>query len=261
MTNQPDGSIASPSPDRPVDLRAWGAWLFDMDGVLTKTALVHAAAWKQAFDEFLVKEGERTGTTYAPFDANADYEQYVDGEPRADGVRHFLAARGIVLPDVTADDPAGARSVAGVGNAKNLLVLQILKRDGVQVYDGTIDLVKALRAAKIPMAVVSASENTVAVLKTAKIADLFDAVVDGVVVKQQHLAGKPAPDSYLAGAKALGVDAARAVVLEDALAGVAAGRAGKFGLVIGVDRHRNADELHQHGADVVVEDLGDLLHQ
>lgn len=243
----------------PVDIGAYRAWLFDLDGVLTKTATVHAAAWKQAFDAFLVEESARSGRTFAPFDKASDYEQYVDGEPRADGVRNFLTARGISLPEGTDDDPKNARTIHGVGNRKNALVLALMASNGVAVYDGSIRLVEALRARRIPIAVVSASENTAAALDAAGIAELFDARIDGQVVKERHLAGKPAPDSYLEGAKALGVEAGQAVVIEDALAGVEAGRAGHFGLVIGVNHHDYADQLLAHGADVVVADLAELL--
>lgn len=242
----------------PVDIHAYAAWLFDLDGVLTKTAEVHAAAWKQAFDAFLDKETARTGVTSAPFDRAADYLRYVDGEPRADGVRNFLAARNIELPEGAEHDPADARTVSGLGNRKNELVLQVLQTHGVASYPGAIRLVRALRAHGTPIAVVSASENTAAALDAAGIAELFDACIDGHVVKDRNLAGKPAPDSYLAGAAALGVDASRAVVVEDALAGVEAGRAGHFGLVVGVDHHDHADELRAHGADVVVTDLAEL---
>jgi beta-phosphoglucomutase family hydrolase len=244
-----------------VDIHTYRAWLFDLDGVLTKTAEVHAAAWQQAFDEFLDKEATRTGRTFAPFDPAGDYERYVDGEPREDGVRNFLAARDIELPEGNDDDPADARTVKGLGNRKNDLVLRVLETKGVAVYDGAVALVKALRARGTPIAVVSASENTQAVLAAAGIADLFDARIDGHVVKDRHLAGKPAPDSYLEGARALGVEPGTAVVVEDALAGVEAGRAGHFGLVIGVDHHDHADELRAHGADLVVTDLAELLNE
>ncbi len=212
-----------------VDPTAYKAWLFDMDGVLTQTALVHAAAWKQAFDAFLLEEGKRTGKTYAPFDAEADYEKYVDGEPREDGVRNFLAARGITLPEGNDNDPPTARTVCGVGNAKNALVLKVMKDQGVKVYDGAVTLVKYLRTHGVKVAVVSASENTVAALTAAGIVDLFDARVDGHTVKDLHLAGKPAPDSYLAAAKMLDAEPPQAVVIEDALAGVEAGKAGTSG--------------------------------
>jgi beta-phosphoglucomutase family hydrolase len=254
------------SEDTPsADLNAYDGWLFDMDGVLTQTALVHAAAWKEAFDEFLKEEGARTGKTYAPFDKEADYTKYVDGEPRADGVRNFLAARGITLPEGTDSDPPDARTVNGVGNRKNELVLEVIKKQGVQLFDGAKDLVAELHRRGKKVAVVSASENTVTALTAAGIADMFDAIVDGLVVKDLHLAGKPAPDSYLEGAKKLGVDPSRAVVLEDALSGVEAGRAGHFGLVVGVDhhdaagQHDYADQLRAHGATVVVTSLREFL--
>ncbi len=248
-----------------IDLNAYQAWLFDMDGVLTKTALVHAAAWKQTFDEFLVGESARTGKRYAPFDPEADYQKYVDGEPREDGVRNFLKARGIVLPEGTASDGPDVRSVDGVGNRKNELVLKVMRTEGVAVYEGVIELVNELRRLKVKVAVVSASQNTKAALATAGIEGLFDAIVDGNVVKERHLAGKPAPDSFLEAARTLTVDASHAVVLEDALAGVEAGRAGRFALVIGVDhhddggRHDYADQLLAHGASVVLSNLGALL--
>lgn len=194
-----------------------------------------------------------------PFDPAGDYERYVDGEPREDGVRNFLAASGVKLPEGTNGDTADARTVKGLGNRKNDLVLRALKTRDVAVYDGTVALVKALRAAGTPVAVVSASENTHAALDAPGIAALFDARIDGHVVKDRHLAGKPAPDSYLEAARTLGADPGQAVVIEDALAGVEAGRAGHFGLVVGVDHHDHADELRAHGADVVVTDLAELL--
>jgi HAD superfamily hydrolase (TIGR01509 family) len=183
----------------------------------------------------------------------------VDGKPRADGVRSFLAARGITLPEGSASDPPSARTVAGIAAAKNRLFREILERRGVEVFDGAVALVGALRERGVPTAVVSSSENTTAVLQAAGIADLFDACVDGVVVRERHLAGKPEPDSYLEAARELGVDPARAAMVEDALAGVEAGRAGHFGLVVGVDHADHADQLRAHGADIVVGDLADLL--
>jgi beta-phosphoglucomutase family hydrolase len=258
-SDDPTTSVAS------VDATAYAAWLFDMDGVLTQTALVHAAAWKQAFDAFLLEEGQRTGTTYAPFDAAADYEKYVDGEPREDGVRNFLGARGITLPEGDENDPPDARTVCGVGNRKNELLVHVMATEGVKVYDGAVTLVKFLRAHRVKVAVISASENTVAALTAAGIVDLFDARVDGHTVKEQHLSGKPAPDSFLEGAKMLGVAPNEAVVVEDALAGVEAGRAGHFALVVGVDHHDEgdgheyADQLRAHGASVVVSDLAALV--
>jgi len=238
---------------------AVAACLFDLDGVLTQTATVHAAAWKQMFDEFLSSWAERTGTPYVPFDAHTDYDEYVDGKPRLDGTRDFLRSRGIDLPDGTDDDPAGAPTVRGLSNRKNDLVLTKIREDGVDVYEASVDYVRKVRSAGLKTAVVSSSANTRDVLECTKIEDLFDAVVDGVTARQQHLPGKPAPDTFLAAARALGVDPAHAAVFEDALAGVAAGRAGGFGFVVGVDRVGQAAALLEHGADVVVTDLSELL--
>jgi len=233
--------------------------LFDLDGVLTRTASVHAAAWKAMFDEFLAARSQDGGGELAPFDAASDYDRYVDGRSRADGTRTFLASRGITLPEGSPTDAPGAPSVHGLGNRKNELVLAAMARDGVDVYPGSIDFVRAARRAGMGVAVVSSSVNAADVLDAAGIADLFDALVDGNVATQRHLAGKPSPALYLAGARALGLEPGRLVVVEDALAGVEAGRAGDFALVIGVDRVGQADELRAHGADVVVRDLSELL--
>jgi beta-phosphoglucomutase family hydrolase len=235
------------------------ACLFDLDGVLTQTAKVHAAAWKEMFDEFLRARADETGASFVPFDSAADYDEYVDGKPRYDGVRSFLAARGIELPEGTPDDRPDAQTVHGLGNRKNELVLAMIERDGVQVYEGSVRYVRAVRAAGLGRAVVTSSANAGDVLSAAGIEDLFDVRIDGVVAAREHLQGKPAPDTFLAGARALGVTADRAAVFEDALAGVAAGRAGRFGLVVGVDRVGQAEALREHGADVVVDDLADLL--
>ncbi|HEU0316165.1 MAG TPA: beta-phosphoglucomutase family hydrolase [Solirubrobacteraceae bacterium] len=235
------------------------ACLFDLDGVLTQTAKVHAAAWKEMFDAFLRDRAAKAGAKFVPFDAGEDYNQYVDGRPRADGVRTFLASRGITLPEGSPDDPPSADTVAGLGNRKNELVLALIKRDGVQAYEGSVRYAKAVRQAGLKTAVVSASANCHDVLVAAGIADLFDVRIDGVVAERDHLRGKPAPDTFLAGAKAVGVEPKEAVVFEDALAGVEAGRAGNFGFVVGVDRVNHAEALRQHGADVVVEDLAELL--
>jgi len=236
-----------------------GACLFDLDGVLTRTATVHAAAWKQMFDEFLASYAEKTGTSCAPFDEHADYDRFVDGKPRLDGTRDFLRSRGIELPEGDESDPPGTATVQGLSNRKNDLVLAKIREDGVEVYSGSVDYVHRVRAAGLRTAVVSSSANTKDVLACTKLDGLFDAVVDGVVARQRHLAGKPAPDTFLAAAHELGKDAGQAVVFEDALAGVAAGRAGRFGYVVGVDRVGQADALRANGADVVVQDLGDLL--
>jgi beta-phosphoglucomutase family hydrolase len=231
------------------------ACLFDLDGVLTRTALAHEAAWTTMFDEFL----RSTQGPSARHFSHDDYVRFVDGRPRADGVRSFLASRGITLTEGSADDPPGADTVADLGRRKNDGFLANLARDGVQVYDGSVRFVHAVRAAGLSTAVVSSSANAASVLEAAGIADLFDARVDGITARERSLAGKPAPDTFLAGADALGVPAAQGVVFEDALAGVAAGAAGHFGLVVGVDRAHERAALLEHGADIVVDDLADLL--
>jgi beta-phosphoglucomutase family hydrolase len=235
------------------------ALLFDMDGVLTQTATVHAEAWKQTFDAFLRRHADKTGTKFVPFDKVADYDDYVDGLPREDGVRSFLKSRGIELPEGSDDDPRDANSIRGIGNDKNARVLKLIHDQGVQAYEGSVRYVQAAQRAGLRRAVVSSSTNTHDVLAAANLTDLFDAVVDGVVAQREHLHGKPAPDTYLAGAKALGAEPGTAAVFEDALAGVEAGRAGKFGYVVGVDRVGQRDALKAHGADVVVSDLAELL--
>jgi beta-phosphoglucomutase family hydrolase len=235
------------------------ALLFDLDGVLTQTAKVHAAAWKQMFDGFLRKRAILGGGEFVPFDAVTDYDDYVDGKPRFDGVRSFLASRSIELADGAVDDPPAADTVHGLGNRKNELVLKMIREHGVEPYEGSVRYVHAARDAGLPCAVVSSSANAHDVLTAAGYDGLFDAVIDGVVADRDQLHGKPAPDTFLAGAKALGVDHTRAAVFEDALAGVEAGRAGAFGYVVGVDRVGQRDALAAHGADVVVADLADLL--
>jgi beta-phosphoglucomutase family hydrolase len=237
------------------------ACLFDMDGVLTQTAKVHAAAWTETFDTFLKARAERLGETFVPFDPIRDYDEYVDGMRREDGVRTFLAARGVTLPEGAPDDPPDAETVYGVGNRKNERLLSLLHRQGVEVYEGSIRYVHAARDAGLRTAVVSASANTQEVLTSARIDDLFDVRVDGIVAARDHLRGKPAPDTFLAAAQALHVEPAAAAVFEDALAGVSAGRAGEFGFVVGVDRVGQADALRDHGADVVVSDLAELVER
>lgn len=234
------------------------ACLFDLDGVLTQTASVHAAAWKEMFDEFLRGWAQSSGQKFRPFDAHDDYDRYVDGKPRLAGTRDFLASRGIDLPEGDESDTPGSETVNGLSNRKNELVLDKIRTQGVQVYDGSVGYVRAVRAAGFRTAVVSSSANTKEVLRTTGIADLFDAVIDGTVAHDRHLAGKPAPDTFLAGAQAVGVGPEAAAVFEDALAGVAAGRAGHFGFVVGVDRVGQADALRHNGADVVVRDLSEL---
>ncbi len=235
------------------------ACLFDLDGVLTRTAKVHSVAWKEMFDGYLAARSEKTGEPFRPFDAGADYDRYVDGMPRYDGVRTFLASRGIRLPEGTPGDPPDAETVCGLGNRKQELVLGLIRRDGVEVFDGSVDYVAAARDAGLSCAVVTSSANAQEVLAAARIDDLFEVRVDGVVARREHLHGKPAPDSFLFAARELDTEPGQAAVFEDALAGVAAGRAGRFGLVVGVDRVGQADALREHGADVVVSDLAELL--
>lgn len=237
------------------------ACLFDLDGVLTQTALVHNAAWKQTFDAFLETWSTQHGQPFVPFDSGADYHEYVDGRPRADGVRTFLASRGITLPEGSPDDGPDAETVNGVGNRKNELVLQKIKEGAVQVYPGSVDYLHAVRDAGLRRAVVSASANCADVLQAAGIADFVEVRVDGITARTEQLPGKPAPDTFLYAAKLLGVEPEQCAVFEDALAGVAAGKAGEFGIVIGVDRVGQADALRAHGADVVVQDLAELLTQ
>jgi len=235
------------------------ACLFDLDGVLTDTASIHAAAWKGTFDAYLKARANKNGEPFVAFDETSDYDTYVDGKSRADGTRSFLASRNIVLPEGAPDDPAGVGTVIGLGNAKNALVMRKIRNDGVDAYAGSVRYVQAVRAAGLRRAVVSSSANCGAVLDAAGITALFEARIDGVTVKADHLAGKPAPDTFLAGARDLGVDPDLAAVFEDALSGVEAGRAGGFGFVVGVDRVGQAEALRVHGADVVVTDLAELL--
>ena len=228
--------------------------LFDLDGVLTRTATVHFAAWKRTFDGFL-----RAHEPGAPQFSQLDYNRFVDGKPRADGVRDFLASRGITLPEGSPGDPADAATVQGIASRKNVLVLDELEQHGVEVYPGSVTYLKAVKDAGFATAVVTASANGEQVIAAGGFADLIDVRVDGVVTAHEGLRGKPAPDTFLAGARLLGVEPAGAVVFEDAISGVAAGRAGNFGYVVGVDRVGHADELAANGADVVVQDLAELL--
>ena len=234
------------------------ACLFDLDGVLTQTAKVHAAAWKEMFDGYLRERAARSGK-FVPFDPVMDYDDYVDGKPRYDGVRSFLSARGIALPEGEETDPPDAETVAGLGNRKNEIVLRMIRHDGVEAYEGSVRYVRAARQAGLARAVVSSSSNCREVLVAAGIDGLFEQRIDGVVAERDHLKGKPAPDTFVAGARALGVVPKQAAVFEDALAGVAAGRAGGFAYVVGVDRVGQAGALREHGADVVVSDLTELL--
>lgn len=237
------------------------ACLFDLDGVLTQTAKVHAAAWQELFDAFLRARSARTGEPFRAFDPATDYVRYVDGKLRSDGVRSFLASRGIHLPEGSADDPASALTVQGLGRRKNSMFLDLLRSRGVEVYDGSVRFVEATRDAGLRRAVVSASKNCREALDAAGIESLFEARIDGLSAEAAGLRGKPAPDMFLAGAEALGVAPAEAAIFEDAVAGVEAGRAGAFGWVVGVDRAGQAELLRDHGADVVVADLDDLLEE
>jgi beta-phosphoglucomutase family hydrolase len=235
------------------------ACLFDLDGVLTQTARVHNAAWEETFNAFLRQRALATGEEFRPFDPGDDYNRYVDGRPRADGVRSFLASRGIQLPEGAPDDPPTADTVNGVGNRKNEIVLRRIHTDGVQVYEGSVEYLKAVARVGLRRAVVSASANCKDVVAAAGIEDQLEVRVDGIVAREEGLRGKPYPDTFLAAAQLLGVRPEHAAVFEDALAGVEAGRAGRFGYVVGVDRVGQADDLAAHGADVVVRDLSELM--
>jgi beta-phosphoglucomutase family hydrolase len=235
--------------------------LFDLDGVLTQTARVHAQAWKAMFDDFLRDWYERHGEPFREFDRPTDYDEYVDGKPRLDGVRSFLASRGIELPMGSPSDPPEAETVHALGTRKNDLVLRLIREQGVEPYDGSVRFVEKAREQGLRRAVVSSSTNCRDVLVAAGIDDLFEVRIDGVVAERDGLAGKPAPDTFLAGARALGAEPAQCAVFEDAQAGVEAGRAGSFGWVVGVDRTGQAEALRRRGADVVVEDLAELLER
>jgi beta-phosphoglucomutase family hydrolase len=235
--------------------------LFDLDGVLTQTATVHARAWKEMFDAFLREWSEKTGQPFREFDRPTDYDEYVDGKPRLDGVRSFLESRGIELPMGSPSDPPDADTIHGLGTRKNDLVLELIRQQGVEPYEGSVRFVHAARDQGLRRAVVSSSTNCQDVLVAAGIDDLFEERVDGTVAEREHLAGKPAPDTFLAGARRLGAQPSEAAVFEDALAGVEAGRAGDFGWVVGVDRTGHAEALRAHGADVVVQDLAELVER
>jgi beta-phosphoglucomutase family hydrolase len=237
------------------------ACLFDLDGVLTDTASVHAAAWKQMFDDFLRSRSERDGTPFREFDVKADYGPYVDGRPRLDGTRGFLRSRGIELPEGGPDDPPGAETIQALSTRKNDLVQDKIAEVGVDVYPGSVRYLRAVKEAGLTTACVSSSANAAQVLDVAGLTALIDHRVDGVSAKERGLPGKPAPDTFLAAAADLGVAKEAAVVFEDALAGVQSGRAGGFGFVVGVDRVGHADALREHGADVVVTDLAELMEE
>ncbi len=235
--------------------------LFDLDGVLTQTAAVHARAWKEMFDDFLRGWAERTGEPFEPFDRPTDYDEYVDGKPRLDGVRSFLESRGIDLPMGSSADPAEAETVHALGTRKNDLVLELIREQGVEPFEGSVRFVEAARDQGLRRAVVSSSTNCEDVLVAAGIEHLFEERVDGVVAEREGLDGKPAPDTFLAAARRFDAEPGEAAVFEDALAGVEAGRAGDFGWVVGVNRSGQGEALRRHGADVVVEDLAELLER
>ena len=246
MLNLPDGITAC---------------LFDLDGVLTQTAKIHARAWKEMFDGYLRERSKETGEPFHEFDRPTDYDEYVDGKPRLDGVRSFLESRGIQLPMGSPSDPPDAETIHGLGTRKNDLVLRLIHEQGVEPYEGSVRFVEQAREQGLRRAVVSSSTNCRDVLVAAGIDGLFEAVVDGTVAERQGLAGKPAPDTFLEGARMVGADKEQSVVFEDALAGVEAGRAGPFGWVVGVDRTGQAEALRRRGADVVVQDLAELLER
>lgn len=234
------------------------ALLFDLDGILTDTAQVHARAWKDMFDAFLQARAEGEGDSFEAFDIQGDYLEYVDGKPRADGVRDFLASREIELPEGDADDPE-AETVRGLGQRKNDLFRELVEEDGVETFDGSVRFAELAREAGFRCAVVSSSKNTTQVLEVTGLRGMFEVQVDGLVAAELGLPGKPEPDTFLHAAKELGVDASACAVFEDAVAGVRAGKNGAFGWVVGVDRVGRADALREAGADVVVSDLSELL--
>jgi trehalose 6-phosphate phosphatase len=239
-----------------IDLSAFDGFLFDLDGVITRTAALHAAAWKKLFDDYLTAHAADAGTAFVPFDIVTDYRRHVDGKPRHAGIRDFLASRDIRLPDGTPQDEASQDTVYGLGKRKNRYFLASLEQVGVRVYQSAVVLVREARSLGVKTAVVSSSRNTAAILRVAGLTSLFQVRVDGVDAVRMGLPGKPDPAMFLEAARRLGVQQARSVVFEDATAGVEAGRQGGFGLVIGVGDRDHAERLREHGADVVVADLG-----
>ena len=255
----PAASSESHDGPQPPDWTRYGAVLFALDGVLTDTASIHSRAWKTSFDDFLSRRAAQEGSKFVPFDIETDYRQHVDGRPRFEGVDKFLRSRGIELPRGRPDEPAGDSTVCGVGNRKNDLVGTILREEGVEVYPGSLALLNHLAASGMPMAVVTSSANAEAVLSAGGIAHFFSVRVDDNVATRLGLRGKPHPDPFLEAARQIGAEPDRAIVIEDAISGVEAGRAGEFALVIGVDRHGDAEALRRAGADLVVADLGELI--
>src|ERR1700731_535914 len=251
-------SVRQSENERALSRDRYDAVLLDLDGVITDTAGIHAACWKQMFDEYLQTRATQRGEAFRPFDLAADYRLYVDGRPRFAGVPDFLTTRGIELPEGTPDDPPNAETVGGLGNRKNELVNKVIEDEGVEPYEGSVKLIDQLRRRGFKIAVVTSSQNCTTVLKAVKLDGFFDVQVDGNVIHARQLRGKPAPDTFLMAARLLGVEPTRAVVLEDAISGVEAGSAGGFGLVVGVARKGNAEELRRHGAHLVVNDMGEL---
>ena len=237
----------------------YDAVLFDLDGVITDTANLHATSWKQMFDEYLNKRAQEKGEVFHPFDIASDYRLYVDGKPRFDGVRDFLRSRNITLAEGNLEDPAEAETVCGLGNRKDDLLNDAIAKFGVEPYSGSVRFIHQVHRLGFKIAVVTSSQNCAAVLEAAKLDKFFDVRVDGNIILEEGLRGKPAPDTFLLAARLLGVEPMRTVVLEDAISGVQAGSVGNFGLVIGIDRKGNADELTHHGAHMVVRDLEDLI--
>jgi trehalose 6-phosphate phosphatase len=240
-----------------IDLDKYEAAILDMDGVITRSARAHMASWKRMFDDYLRERAERSGQKFSPF-TEEDYLQYVDGKPRYEGAQSFLASRGITLKYGSPEDPPEKESVCGLGNRKNQYFREYLKNNGVESYQSTIDFINDLKSKNKPVAVISSSKNAKAVLEAAKVSDLFHVVVDGVVSSELHLKGKPEPDIFLEAATRLGVNPRRSIVIEDAISGVEAGRAGGFGLVIGINRSGENTGLKDHGADIVISDLSEL---
>jgi len=247
------------NPD-PVNLspQDYDAFIFDLDGVITKTAKVHAAVWKKMFDEYL-KGRSSSQEDFLPFDINNDYRRYVDGKPRYEGVKSFLSSRGIKLPFGTSEDPPEKETVCGLGNRKNRLFNEHLKENGVETYENAVNLIYRLKGLNFKTAIVSSSKNCSAVLEAAGLKDIFDVQIDGIVSEEMNLKGKPHPDIFLEAAKRLGVKNKRSIVVEDAIAGVEAGRKGGFGYVIGVDRTGQGSDLKEKGADIVVSDLSRIF--
>lgn len=242
-----------------IDFEKFKAVLFDLDGVLTSTEKIHSACWKKMFDEFLQEKSTETGEDFVPFDLERDYLKYIDGKPRYQGVRDFLTARSINLPEGTLKSPPSEKSIMGLGNKKNKLFNEIVERDGVEVYKSSLELVKYLNNKGIKMAVVSSSRNCRQILSASKMDSFFKVVVDGIKSAELGLEGKPEPDTFLQASRQLGVNPQHAVVIEDAISGVIAGKNGEFGLVVGIARKGNFNELRENGADIIVSDLAEIV--